>query len=79
MSQLSLRLPDSLHAVVKELADRDNISANQFITMAVAEKVSALATVDLLRERAERAPNRERFLELLRKAPDSDPDAADRM
>lgn len=55
MSSLNLRLPDSLHAQVRELAQRDNVSINQFIAMAVSEKVSALMTVDYLKQRAERA------------------------
>jgi predicted HicB family RNase H-like nuclease len=38
MSNLSLRLPDSLHEKVRELAARDAISINQSIAAAVAEK-----------------------------------------
>ena len=44
MSTLSLRLPDSLHKGVKELASREGISINQFVATAVAEKMSALMT-----------------------------------
>lgn len=54
MSSLNLRLPDSLHNQVRELARRDNVSINQFIALAVSEKVSALMTVDYLKERASR-------------------------
>lgn len=45
MSSLSLRLPDSLHDKIRELAERENISINQFIAMAVAEKTAALLTL----------------------------------
>ena len=55
MSSLSLRLPESLHQKVRELAERDDISINQFIATAVAEKAAALLTVDYLEARAERA------------------------
>ncbi len=48
MSSLSLRLPESLHEKIRELAERDNISINQFIATAVAEKAAALLTVDYL-------------------------------
>ena len=41
MSTLSLRLPDSLHEKVRELAAQDGISINQFIATAMAEKMSA--------------------------------------
>jgi hypothetical protein len=69
MSSLSLRLPDSLHKKIRELAERENVSLNQFIAMAVAEKTAALLTVDYLKERAERAD--EKILDrLLRRVPD---------
>jgi hypothetical protein len=73
MSQLSLRLPDSLHRAVKKLAEQENISANQFITLAVAEKISALMTLEWIERRARRAPGPERFAELLARAPDVEP------
>ena len=38
MSSLSVRLPDSLHDKVRELARRDGVSINQFIATAVAER-----------------------------------------
>ncbi|MCP4357951.1 MAG: toxin-antitoxin system HicB family antitoxin, partial [Chloroflexi bacterium] len=44
MSTLSLRLPNYLHDTVRDLAKQENISINQFITVALAEKVSALMT-----------------------------------
>ena len=54
MATLSLRLPDSYHTMVKEITAKDNISINQFIISAVAEKISALETQNYLEERAER-------------------------
>lgn len=51
MSTISLRLPDSLHKQVRELARAEDVSINQLITTALAEKLSALMTVDYLRER----------------------------
>jgi predicted transcriptional regulator len=45
MSTLSLRLPESLHRKIRELAERDDVSINQFISMAVAEKTAALLTI----------------------------------
>jgi len=58
MSTLSLRLPDSLHEKVKEFAQKEGISINQFIASAVSEKVSAFATKDYLEKRAKRADKR---------------------
>ncbi len=68
MSTLSLRLPDSLHLKVKELAERDDISINQFIATAVAEKMAALLTLDYLTDRAERG-KRAAFDRVLAKVP----------
>jgi predicted HicB family RNase H-like nuclease len=41
MSTISLRLPESLHNTARKLAERENISINQLITLALAEKISA--------------------------------------
>lgn len=54
MSQLVLRLPDSLHERARALAQQDNTSLNQFIALAVAEKVSALETTRFFQDRAAR-------------------------
>ena len=40
MSTISLRLPGSLHESVRNLSKQDNISINQFVTTALAEKMS---------------------------------------
>ncbi len=55
MSALSLRLPDSIHRHIKEVAKKEGVSINQFISSAVSEKISALLTEDYLKERAKRA------------------------
>ena len=52
MSTFALRLPESLYAQAKLLAERDQASLNQFITVAVAEKVSALQTAEFFAQRA---------------------------
>jgi hypothetical protein len=69
MSTLSIRLPDSTHQRVKDWAQRDNVSINQFIATAVSEKLAALSTLDYLEQRAQRA-SREKFLDALRRVPD---------
>ena len=55
MSTISVRLPDSLHNMVREVAQQDHVSINQFVASAVAEKISALATEQYLGDRAQRA------------------------
>ena len=41
-----LRLPRLLKAAVENLSERDGMSPNQFVVIAVAEKVSAMVTAD---------------------------------
>jgi hypothetical protein len=72
MSTLSLRLPESLHQKLRELAARDDVSINQLIATAVAEKTSALLTVDYLEARARRA-DRRAFDRVLARVPDTPP------
>jgi uncharacterized protein (DUF1778 family) len=72
MSSLSLRLPESLHQKIRELAKRDAVSINQFIATAVAEKAAALLTADYLEERGRHAEVR-RFDQVLSRVPDRGP------
>lgn len=55
MSALNLRLPNSIHRHIKEIAQKEGVSINQFILSAVAEKISAIMTEDYLHKRANRA------------------------
>lgn len=78
MSTLSIRLPESLHKQVKKLAESEGISMNQFIALAVAEKMSALMTVEYLEERAS-SGNREKFDAVLEKVPEVEPEEHDQL
>jgi hypothetical protein len=50
-----LRLPRSLKEAVERLSREDRTSINQFVTTAVAEKVSALQTAKYFTDRRARA------------------------
>lgn len=76
MSTISLRLSESLHRQVRELARREGVSINQFISTALAEKLSALMTVDYLDERARRG-SREKFERALGKVRERAPEPGD--
>ncbi len=78
MSTLSLRLPNYLHDTVRDLAKQENISINQFITVALAEKVSALMTEDYLGARAERG-SKAKFEAAMSKAADVEPLEEDKL
>jgi hypothetical protein len=77
MSTISLRLPEPLHATARSLAEREQVSLNQLITLALAEKVSALMTEDYLQERAKRG-SKKKFQRVLKKVPNVEPDENDR-
>lgn len=78
MSTLSLRLPESLHQKIRDLASEEGVSINHFITLAALEKVSTLLAVDYLRERAQ-SGDRDVFEAVLGKVPNVEPDARDRL
>ncbi|HUF61202.1 MAG TPA: toxin-antitoxin system HicB family antitoxin [Verrucomicrobiales bacterium] len=78
MSALTVRLPDSLHRHLKRVAEADGVSVNQFISLAVAEKLSALQTYDLIAQRAARS-SREDFLEAMAAVPDVPPVPGDEL
>lgn len=50
-----LRLPESIKKAAERLAERDGASLNQFIAVAVAQKVSAMETAAFYEERRGRA------------------------
>ena len=54
MANYALRLPDSLLAYARQVAEEDHVSMNQFFVAAIAEKVSALKTAAYFRERQAR-------------------------
>ena len=54
-STYPLRLPASLKAAVEKLSRKDGTSINQFVVVAVAEKVAAMSTEELFAERRARA------------------------
>ncbi|WP_374688772.1 toxin-antitoxin system HicB family antitoxin [Promineifilum sp.] len=79
MTAISLRLPDSLHKLARELAEQEGISMNQLITLALAEKLSALRTESYLEARAARG-DRAKFEAALAKVADVEtPDERDRL
>ena len=70
MSALTIRLPNSVHQKIKELAERDEISVNQFIASAAAEKMASVLTLDYLKAEAARG-KRSDFKKFLKMVPDA--------
>ena len=78
MSTISLRLPESLHKRVREVAAKEDISINQFITTALAEKLSALLTSEYIDKRSRRG-HKQRFRRTLAKVKAVEPEEKDRI
>jgi len=66
-SNFALRLQPSLLEEARKLAEAEGVALNQFINVAVAEKLSALRTETYFAERAARA-DMPKALELLTRA-----------
>jgi hypothetical protein len=78
MSIVQVQIPDSLHKSLSDLAGRDGISIDQFISTAIAEKLSALMTESYLKDRAKRG-DRVKYEAILAKVPDVEPEEYDRI
>ena len=69
MTALTVRLSNSVHQKIKELAERDAISVNQFIASAAAEKMASVMTLDYLKAEAAKG-KRNDFTHFLSRVPD---------
>jgi hypothetical protein len=72
MSTLTIQMPDSLARQLRECAAKEGVTVDQLLSSAAAEKLSALMTVDHLRERAVRA-KRDDFVAFLDASPNVPP------
>ncbi|MEA3491167.1 MAG: toxin-antitoxin system HicB family antitoxin [Campylobacterota bacterium] len=74
---VALRLPESLGLSLKAFSKHENISMNQFIATAIAEKLSTLQTYDYLQEKADNG-SAEHLLSMLQKVPGRDAEDFDK-
>jgi hypothetical protein len=72
MTAISIKLPEAIARKAGELAARDGVSFDQFISAAVAEKISGWLTEDDLDKRARRA-NKGKFVAALAQVPEAPP------
>ena len=78
MSTYPLRLPTSLKTAVAEISREEGTSINQFVSMAVAEKVSAMKTAEFFATRRDQADIKA-ALRVLRREGGEPPSADDAM
>ena len=75
---ITANIPDALYQQVEALAKRENISVEQLLTIALSAQVSAWMTKDYIEEKAKRG-SWEKFQQVLKKVPDVEPEACDRL
>jgi hypothetical protein len=78
MSKLTLELPESFQRRAALLAGLEGMSFEQFVALAVAEKLSALESVELLKRECAGA-RREDFERYLAAVPHAEPIETDRL
>jgi hypothetical protein len=78
MSTLTIQIPDGVAHQLRECAEREGVTVDQLLSSAAAEKLSALMTLEHLRERARNA-KREDFLAFLNASPDAHPMPGDEL
>ena len=78
MSTLKVNLPESLCRRAESLAKEDGVPLDEFIAIAIAEKIAVLDAEGYIRQRAARG-SRDKFDRVLAKVPDTEPDARDRL
>lgn len=77
MTAITIRLPDSVHQKIKELASRDDVSMNQFIASAASEKMASVLTLDFLKAEAAKGSHSD-FADYLSKVPDAPAQVTDK-
>jgi hypothetical protein len=78
MSTLTIQLPEGVARQLRECATREGVTVDQLMSSAAAEKLSAMLTVEHLRERA-RDAKREDFIAFLNGSPDVPPMPGDEL
>jgi hypothetical protein len=75
-SNVALRLQASLLDEARKVSEREGVALNQFINVAVAEKLSAIRTEEYFEERAHRA-NLPKIKQILKRAGKGKPPVKD--
>jgi len=75
---LTIQMPEGLARQLQECAAREGVTLDQLLSSAAAEKLSALMTVEHLRQRT-RGAKREDFVAFLDASPDVSPMEGDEL
>lgn len=75
----TVKLPPSLEIAAQKLADEDGVSLDQWVSLAVAQKIGSIESAEMFFKRRAQGADRVDFLEILRNAPDRPPDPGDEL
>jgi hypothetical protein len=76
---IPVKLPPSLGSAARKLAEEDGVSLNQWVSLAVAQKISSVENAEAFLKRRSQGAEQVDFLEILRNAPDRTPDPGDEL
>lgn len=74
-----IELPPSIGNAARKLAEQDGISLSQWVSIAVAQKISSIETAEAFFNRRAYGAEKIDVLEILRSAPDRTPDPGDEL
>jgi len=78
MTTINTKIPDTLFRQAKTIADREEMTLDQFIALALASQISSWEIGKTFTERAMRG-DWEKAREVLAKAPDVEPEDSDKL
>ena len=78
MTTISTKIPDTLVRQAKTIAEREDITLDQFIALALASQISSWNVGKTFEERAQNG-NWEKAREVLAKAPETEPEDYDKL
>ncbi len=74
-----VELPPSIGNAARKLAQEDGVSLSQWVSIAVAQKISSIETAEAFFERKAQGADRIDALKILKEAPDCAPDPGDEL
>ena len=78
MGKLQLRLPDSIHNKIRNIAKRERVSINQLLVNSISNEIIRYETLHFFQERFQ-AFSEADFLEALKEIPATEPDEQDKL
>ncbi|MCY7376546.1 MAG: hypothetical protein LH472_11320 [Pyrinomonadaceae bacterium] len=78
MTTIETKIPDAILKQASNFAERENLSLEQVVNLALAHSLGAWTAESLITERAGRG-SREKFLKFMSQVPDVEPEEYDRL